>query len=440
MRNRALTVFIIVFLLTFLTCLLGPLVYNLPPVHDRLDWRVSFALTKLKYALNPPQQVVFVPQEQVDVIVQATLTALIPSVTSSPTIIASLENTPTQPGPGVTPEPSATPLPTFTPIPGKVLLTGVVHQYQKFNNCGPANLAMALSFWGWQGDQMDTAAYLRPDTRDKNVMPAEMVGFVEKFTSLKAMVHFGGDLDLLKQFLAAGYPVIIEKGHDPANDWWMGHYLVLSGYEDAKSRFISQDSLIMANLPVPYQEIELRWWRDFNYVYLVIYPPERSSEVINILGPQVDDRFNYQFAALKAENEIPNLHGRDLFFAWYNLGTNRVALQDYTGAAEAYDIAFTIYPRLSEDDRPYRMLWYQVGPYPAYFYTGRYQDVINLANTTFAWVGEPVLEETYFWRAMAYLALGNTQKAVSDFKKAAKLNPNSTDAIAQLAHLGVAFP
>jgi hypothetical protein len=431
---------LILSLLTLSTCLLGTLVYNLPPIHDRLAWRVSFALTKLKYAINPPQQVVFVPQQQVNAIVQATLRALTPSATVYPTAIAILESTATQPGPSPTPEPTATPLPTITPIPDKVMLTGVVHEYQKFNNCGPANLAMALSFWGWQGDQMDTAAYLRPEPRDKNVMPAEMVAFVEKFTSLKAMVRFGGDIDLLKRFLAAGFPVIIEKGHDPANDWWMGHYLVLSGYDDTKSRFITQDSLIMANLPLPYSEIKERWWRDFNYVYLVIYPPERSSEVIDIFGPQADDRFNDRYAALKAENEIPNLHGRDLFFAWYNLGTNQVTLQDYAPAAEAYDKAFSLYPKLTEDDRPYRMLWYQVGPYPAYFYTGRYQDVVNLANTTFAWVGEPVLEETYYWRAMAYLALGDTEKAISDFKKAAKLNPNSTDAIAQLARIGVAFP
>ena len=29
-----------------------------------------------------------------------------------------------------------------------------------------------------------------------------------------------------------------------------------------------------------------------------------------------------------------------------------------------------------------RMMWYQTGPYFAYYYSARYQDVINLANTT----------------------------------------------------------
>jgi hypothetical protein len=59
----------------------------------------------------------------------------------------------------MTPEPTATATLLPTPIPVKVVLGGIVHEYQQFNNCGPANLAMALSYWGWQGDQRDTRAF-----------------------------------------------------------------------------------------------------------------------------------------------------------------------------------------------------------------------------------------------------------------------------------------
>jgi len=41
---------------------------------------------------------------------------------------------------------------------------------------------------------------------------------------------------------------------------------------------------------------------------------------------------------------------------------------------------------------------------------------------------------------MAYLALGEADKAIADFKKAARLNPNSTEALEQLKLLGVATP
>lgn len=421
-------------------CILCGLVYFLPPVHDRLAWRVRNGITSLKYALNPPQEVLFIPQEGMAEDVPATLAAY-PPVAETVTLPAPQVTTePAQPTLSPTPLATPTPQPTPTAIPSRVVLEGVRHEYQKFNNCGPANLAMALSYWGWGGDQRVTAAYLRPDERDKNVMPDEMARFVESNKELRALVRVGGDLHTLKRFIAAGFPVIIEKGHDPPKDWWMGHFLVVNGYDDEKQVFITQDSLIAPDLKLPYKEIEQGLWRDFNYVYLVIYPPEREAQVFELLGPQADETANFRYAAQKAQNEIPTLKGRDQFFAWYDLGSSRVALGEYAQAAEAYDQAFAIYARLSEEDRPYRMLWYQVGPYPAYYYSGRYQDVISLANTTFAWVGEPVLEETYYWRGMARLAIGENEKAVSDFKKAAKLNPNSTGALAQLSSMGVAFP
>jgi tetratricopeptide (TPR) repeat protein len=297
---------------------------------------------------------------------------------------------------------------------------------------------MALSYWGWEGDQRDTRAFLRPNTAvdDKNVMPAEMVAYVEQFTDLRALTRLGGDLETIKRLIAAGFPILIEEGHHPPDDWWMGHFLVINGYDDARQRFVSQDSLIMADFPRPYDELEESWWRDFNYVYLVIYPPDREAEVMDILGPQSDPETNLVYTAEKARAEIPALTGRDAYFAWFNLGDSLVGLGDYHGAAEAFDQAFAIYQRLSEDDRPYRVMWYRVGPYAAYYHTGRYQDVINLANTTFTWVGKPVLEESYYWRGMAYEALGELERALSDYRKAAELNPNFSAAQEALQRLG----
>jgi hypothetical protein len=317
-----------------------------------------------------------------------------------------------------------------------------LHEYQQFNNCGPANLAMALTYWGWQGDQRQTRAFLRPnlDVDDKNVNPSEMVAFVESQTGLRALRRVGGDLDLLKRLIAAGFPVVIEEGHDPADDWWMGHYLLFSGYDDLQGRFITQDSLLGANLPRSYDDLAAHWWRDFNYVYLVVYPPEREAEVLAILGPRADPAYNYQHAAQKALSEMPNLTGRDLFFAWFSLGSSRVGQGDYAGAAEAYDQAFALYQSLPEEERPYRLMWYQDGPYSAYYHTDRFQDVINLANTTFAWAGKPVLEESYYWRGMAYAALGDLNQATSDLKKAAALNPNYAEPRQALQAMGVEIP
>jgi tetratricopeptide (TPR) repeat protein len=295
---------------------------------------------------------------------------------------------------------------------------------------------MALSYWGWQGSQLDIAPVVKPNARDKNVMPYELADYVNTQTGLRALVRLGGDLDLLKRLIAAGFPVLIEKGFEPeAKLGWMGHYEVLNGYDDAKGRFIAQDSYIMDNLPVPYADLE-PYWRHFNYIYLVVYSPAREAELLAVLGPQADEQASYQAAAQKASDEIAVLSGRDLYFAWYNRGTALVKLADYANAAAAYDQAFAVYASIPEKQRPWRMIWYQTGPYFAYYYTARYADVINLATTAINYSTEPAIEESFYWRGLAKAALGDTEGAIADFRLALKWHPNWSLALDQLSLLG----
>ena len=431
-------------------CLLCLGAYFLPPVHSRLSWRVENWVADLRRSLVPEGQVVFVPEEKndpLDAIVQATLQALLlpTQALTTPPPTQNLAATPTPtlaPDiPAVTPLPTATPTYPPTPIPEKVILEGIRYENQSFNNCGPANLSMGLSFWGWPGDQRDTRLYLRPNLEvdDKNIMPEEMVRFVETQTDLKALTRVGGDLDLIKRLLAAGFPVIIEKGHHPPDDWWMGHYMVINGYNDNKSRFIAQDSLGKPDTLLSYDDV-IPWWRNFNYVYIVIYPPDREDEVHRLLGPRLDAAYDYQQTAQRAREEIASLEGRDLYFAWFNLGSSLVELGDFAGAAEAYDQAFAINAGLPDKQRLYRMLWYQTGPYAAYFRSGRYQDVIDLGNATLSWLGKADLEETLYWMGLARQATGDMDKAIQNFKRAAELNPNYDLPRQALAQLGVEAP
>jgi tetratricopeptide (TPR) repeat protein len=330
---------------------------------------------------------------------------------------------------------SPTPLP---PIPEKTVLTGAVHEYQQFNNCGPATLAIALSFRGWQGDQRDTRRLLRPNfatVDDKNVNPWEMVAYVEDQAGLGALTRVGGDLETVKRLIAAGYPVVVETGiqHKPRD--WMGHYLLLTGYDDERERFITQDALVGPNIPLGYADFESGWLA-FNRVFLVVYPPEQQDLVLSLLGGQAEPAEDYRAAVQKAQAETAGLTGRDLFFAWYNLGSGLLALQDYSRAAQAYDQAFAVYPTIAEDDRPWRMLWYQPGPYEAYFMTGRYQDVITLGNQTLDLAGGPILEETFYWMGRAREATGDMEKALYDYRKAVEINPTSTPAQSELERLG----
>lgn len=428
----------LIFLGAVLFCLAGAVVlYSLPPIHDRLGWRVENLAAKARELVDPPQKDVFVPeQQQIANIVQATFQAMTLEALARATPTPQPTQTPALPEAGAaTPVPSNTPTPIPTPIPAQVTLTGTVHEYQKWNNCGPATLAVALTFWGWKGNQMDVASVVKPNARDKNVMPYELADYVTTHTGLKAVVRFGGDLELLKELIAGGFPVVIEKGFEPKGEAWMGHYEVLTGYDETRQQFIAQDVYILPDLPVSYVEVE-SYWQNFNYVYLVIYPPERESQVMAILGPQADETGNYQYAARKASVETQTFTGRALYFAWYNLGTSLVRLQDFGGAATAYDKAFAIYPDVPEEKRPWRMVWYQTGPYFAYYFTGRYNDVIRLATATMGLTSEPALEESWYWRAMAEAALGDKASAIEDLHASLKWHPGFGPSLQELQVLG----
>jgi Peptidase_C39 like family len=418
--------------LGLVVCLaLGAWAYNLPAIQDRIGWRVSEARAAVWYALFPPEESVFTPDPTLAAMVRQTLAALTPT----PTITATA---------GPTAVPSATPSPTLipTPLPGSVTLTGTRHQYQKYNNCGPATLSMGLSFWGWEGDQLPIAAFTKPNPRDKNVMPYELEAFVESETEWLAVVRVGGTLDRLRSFLAAGFPVMVEKGFElegAAFDGWMGHYELITGYDDARSRVTAQDSYISSDLPVSYDELESNW-RAFNYTYLVIYPPDREDEVLALLGPDADEESNTAAAAQRASDEIFGLTGRDQLFAWFNRGSNLVELQDFAGAAAAYDEAFRLDAELAildPEHRPWRILWYQTGPYWAYFYSGRYYDVINLATQTLSNMSEPILEESYYWRGLAREAVGDVPGAIEDLRASLNYHPGFEPALFHLSRLGV---
>jgi hypothetical protein len=103
----------------------------------------------------------------------------------------------------------------------------------------------------------------------------------------------------------------------------MGHYQVVTGYDDPGGYFITQDSLLGADHKVTYEDM-VSSWRAFNYTYIIIYPPDKEAEVMALLGPDAGETANYQNAALKASTEIYGLTGVDQYFAWFNRGSSLV--------------------------------------------------------------------------------------------------------------------
>ncbi|MHB1339911.1 MAG: tetratricopeptide repeat protein, partial [Bellilinea sp.] len=152
-----------------------------------------------------------------------------------------------------------------------------------------------------------------------------------------------------------------------------------------------------------------------------------------------DEAAGYSIAAQTAATEAVSLDGLQQFFAYFNRGTSLAGLQDYSGAAAAYDQAFQLMAALPEADRPWRMMWYQTGPYFAYYYSGRYMDVINLATNTIDTAAEPYLEESFIWRARARIILGDNQGAIEDVRKSLEYHPGFGPGVELAEQLGIQY-
>jgi hypothetical protein len=365
-----------------------------------------------------------------DAQVMATLTAFAPTATPTsapePTVAATSTAEAAAP-------PTATPLPTT--IPAAVQLEGIVQEYQRFNSCGPANLVLNMRYWGWEGIQEDVEEVVKPVLQDLNVSPFELLEYVEGHTDLDAILRLGGDIDLLKQLVAAGYPVLAQRGYVNRDDGWMGHYGIVDGYDDAEGAVHIPDTF-NGNIWLKYDEFQ-RVWDEFHGTYLVVFPPEEREIVLGILGDDADADYNLDRTLEKFRERAETVDRSEQYFAYYSLGELLVMKKQYVDAAAAFDQAFAVYGWLPVDDRPWRMLWYQVGPYEAYYYTGRYKDVVSITYKTIKDANTPALPETFLWSGRANIALGNTDTAIFDFKRALQWHPGWEPALAELEKLGV---
>lgn len=388
--------------------ILAGLLYQLPPINDRLSWRLDFAFAYLRGIVKPVGELpTALPPPQV---ITVSRTEPNDTPTSAPT-------------PTLTPGPTPTPSPSPTPIPGSVSLKPPLWEKQDANNCGPATLALYLRYYGWEGDQHTIAEMLKPQRDDRNVNVEELIYFAKNRAGwLNTEFRVGGDLETLKKLLAAGLPVMIEESFQldtvywPNDDQWAAHYNLITGYDDASQTFTAQDTYLGPDRRAPYEKLQ-KDWQSFNYVYILIYPPEMEETIKNILGPQWDVDYNRQHALELAQRETEQ--NPDDPYAWFNLGTNLVYFERYDEAATAYDQARRI-------GLPQRFLRYQFGPFFAYFHARRMDDLKAL--TDYALQITPNSEEALLWQGWMFYRNGDTKAAMANFQQALAENPFYQDA------------
>ena len=355
-------------------------------------------------------------------------TNITPSDTPLPTITPIIESTtaPISTPPIVsTPSPIPTNMALAVPVSGRMY--GFRYEQQTWNNCGPASITTALSYYGWQEDQEYARRIMRPDREDKNVTPDEMVAFVNRQSDIRALWRIGGTLDVIRILIANDFPVIIGTGYMPEGYDWLGHYQTVVGFEN--DTFYMYDSFIgTGENGEGYARFSAevdRDWRHFNRRFIVLYPPDREEILLSLLEEHADISQSAELAFEVAQEEARTNPNDG--FAWFNMGSSLMVLGRYEEAAGAFD-------RATQTGLPWRMLWYQFDPYEAYFNVGRYGDVLVLVQANLNNGGQYV-EETYYWQGLVFVAQGQITEARTAFRNALNINPNYEDAQSALNEL-----
>lgn len=320
-------------------------------------------------------------------------------------------------------------------LPGRVVLEGFTWIHQGVNRCSAAALTIQLSYF----DDVSADTYNAFARQELNTWGADASVRIEEMAEaiqdrgFGAVVRRGGTIDLLRELIAAGFPVLVENSYYEGDNLyrdWLSHNRVLIGYDDAQNSFFFQDPLLgypeggLVNYE--YENFDSRW-RAFNRDYMVIYNLENEATVREILGDNWDLMLNAEYTLSIAQAEITNGQGDG--FAYYNQGWAQLQLGQFDESATSFDQSRSI-------GLPFRYLWYEFGPFDAYLAVGRYQDVIDLANIEILNAGNTIsIEEWYFYAAQAYEGLGNTQRALVNYELAVARNNNFTSAAERIAVL-----
>lgn len=147
-------------------------------------------------------------------------------------------------------------------LPTTKILEGGTQVFQSFNNCGPAALSMAFSYYDVNKSQKELGEILRPyqipngDNDDKSVTLQELAAEAQKygFTTYHRPM---GNSEIIENLINYDIPVITRTILKEGDD--IGHYRVIKGFNREKGIFIQDDSLQGKNLEYTYEQFNSIW-------------------------------------------------------------------------------------------------------------------------------------------------------------------------------------
>lgn len=313
---------------------------------------------------------------------------------------------------------SSTPTPspiTLIKPPSSKLLENNYHIYQTFNNCGPAALSMALSYFGINQSQQVLGLDLRPyqnpqgDNDDKSVTLEELAQKSKEY-DLIPYDRPNGNIQLIKLFISYDIPVIARTLTKENED--IGHYRIVKGYDDHTYQLIQDDSLQGKNLRYSYRQFNALWQK-FNYEYLVLVPKDRQDLAESILGQDKNVKTAWNKAVRNAEDKLQE-NPNDIY-ARFNLSVALYNIANYQKSVEEFEKV--------EDKLPFRTLWYQIEPIQAYYELGDYKRVFQITDSILNNYNR-AFSEIHLIRGNIYRNQGSIEIARSEFEKAVFYNSN----------------
>lgn len=314
--------------------------------------------------------------------------------------------------------PTFTPLPTIEPIivPRQKTLSGGIHVFQTFNNCGPASLSMALSYYDIRKDQGELGRVLRPfqnvqgDNDDKSVTVAELAAYANDL-GLTVYHRPAGNIETLQKLTSLDLPVITRTWLNLSED--IGHYRVVKGFDKNEKVIIQDDSLQGANLTFSEDQFNALW-QAFNYEFLVMVPEPKIFQVKQVLGERVDSKRAWELALELSQNQLQD--DPDDFYAKFNQVVAYFELGLYGKAVDAF--------QQIEGSLPPRMLWYQIEPILAYYKMGNFDKVMSMTERIID-NHNRAFSELYYIRGMIHRRGGQNEMARNAFELANQYNSSS---------------
>ncbi|OGK42415.1 hypothetical protein A2954_01055 [Candidatus Roizmanbacteria bacterium RIFCSPLOWO2_01_FULL_37_12] len=310
--------------------------------------------------------------------------------------------------------PPTPPVELVNPPQSKILENGY-HVFQTFNNCGPAALSMALSYYGISVSQQLLGDELRPyqnpqgDNDDKSVTLEEL-GEKAKDFGLIPYHRPNGNIELIKKFITYDFPVVTRTLTKIDED--IGHYRIVKGYNDETKQIIQDDSLQNKNLWFSYENFS-QLWKRFNYEYLVLIPGDKQEIAEAILGEDLDVKIAWQKALQQAQGKLAE--NEDDIYTRFNLSVALYEVGDYQRSVEEFEKV--------ENQLPFRTLWYQIEPILAYYELGNYDRVFQITDRVLN-KGNLAFSELYIIRGDILLKQSNSDLARQEYEKGLYYNQN----------------